>query len=448
MLRRSRTTLLASLAALTLVGTVAAAPRKTQSLATELADRLQRELGLVRSSAEIHRGLAALDREQASLQYTAALLDHASTESMRRLGAYAEGTGDREARLRLRGRALYKLARGGAARLAFGESLGDDGEGATAVRLARARSLREVVRRDLDDLRSHRRARSRARSEMLAATREIQALATVAHVFTMQGEVLSAAGIAVDPAVTRAASDRTLLLRRSGSAERRAQRELIALVKANWDELETLRGLGGALRLHRPVSGALAGRFGVNRDRVLGVASMRNGVELAADRDERVVAMAAGRVVLVTELPEFGGAVVLEHGGGQYSLTARLWKIAVEVGASVEPGAELGRVAPKAIDDGLGTTVYIELRHGEKPVDPEPYLARARAATGRGQPRRDAGDLDADAPAAGDGAAPLDDSSTAPPGLDMPSADDNAPTAAAGGAPVDFKGSMPPLLPW
>jgi murein hydrolase activator len=375
---------------LTAAGTAVAAPRKVRDLGTQLVDRLQRELGLVRSSAEIHRGLAALDREQASLQYTAALLDHASSESMRRLGAYAEGTDGREARLRLRGRALYKLARGGAARLAFGESLGDDGEGATALRLARARSLREVVRRDLDDLVSHRRARARARNEMLAATREIQALATVAHVFTMQGEVLQVAGAAVDPAVGRAVHERKLILRRSGSKIRRSQRELISLVKANWDELETLRGLDGAQRLHRPVSGAIAGRFGVHRDRVLDVPSVRNGVELVATRDERVVAMATGRVVLVTELPEFGGAVVIEHGGGQYTLTARLWKITVEAGAAVEPGTELGRAAPKAIDDGLGPTVYVELRHGEKPVDPEPYLdrARVRPKPERGRKRR------------------------------------------------------------
>lgn len=379
-------------AVLAAAGTAVAAPRKVRDLGTELVDRLQRELGLVRSSAEIHRGLATLDREQASLQYTAALLDHASAESMRRLGAYAEGTDGREERLRLRGRALYKLARGGAARLAFGESLGDDGEGATALRLARARSLREVVRRDLEDLSSHRRARSRARNEMLAATREIQALATVAHVFTMQGEVLQVAGAAVDPAVGRAVTERKLMLRRSGSKIRRSQRELIALVKANWDELETLRGLDGAERLHRPVSGAVAGRFGVHRDRVLDVPSVRNGVELVATRDERVVAMATGRVVLVTELPEFGGAVVIEHGGGQYTLTARLWKIGVVAGAAVEPGTELGRAAPKAIDDGLGPTVYVELRHGEKPVDPEPYLdrARVRPKPERGQRRRGA----------------------------------------------------------
>ena len=379
-----------TLAALTLAlatSTAAAAPRKVRDLGAQLIDRLQRELGLTRSSAEIHRGLAGLDREQSSLQYTAALLDHASAESMRRLGAYAEGTDDREARLRLRGRALYKLARGGAARLAFGESLGDDGEGATALRLARARSLREVVRRDLADLASHRRAKARATSEMLSATREIQALATVHDVFTMQGEVLVTAGRVVDPAVDRASHDRKLAMRKGGSKLRRAQRELIRMVKSNWDELETLRGLDGAQRLHRPVSGAVAGRFGTHRDRVLEVPIVRNGVELVADRDERVVAMAAGRVVLVSELPEFGGVVVVEHGGGQYSMTARLWKIAVQAGDAVEPGRELGRVAPKAIDDGLGTTVYVELRHGEKPVDPEPYLDRARA-TAKAQSKR------------------------------------------------------------
>lgn len=390
MTRRGRTIGLAWLCAATLVcaGTAAAAPRRLRDAGAQLVDHLQRELGLVRSSAEIHRGLAALDREQASLQYTATLLDHASSESMRRLGAYAEGTDDREARLRLRGRALYKLARGGAARLAFGEGFGEEGHGATAMRLARARSLREVVRHDLTELASHRRARTRARTEMLAATREIQALATVAHVFTMQGEVLEVAGAVVDPAVGRAVHARKLALRSSGTRDRRAQRELIRLVKSNWDELESLRGLDGAARLHRPVSGAVAGRFGLHRDRVLHVPSVRNGVELVAGRDERVVAMATGRVVLVTELPEFGGAVVIEHGGGQYTLTARLWKIAVVAGDAVEPGTELGRVAPKAIDDGLGATVYVELRHGEKPVDPEPYLARASARPKLGRARR------------------------------------------------------------
>lgn len=431
-----------------IVGSTAiAAPKRWREIGSQLATRLEHELGLVRSSAEIHRGLAGLDRERNSLQYTAALLDHASSESMRRLSAYAEGSDDREVRLRQRGRALYKLARGGAARLAFGESLGDETPGATANRLARSRALRDIVRRDLDDMSSHRRARSRARDEMLAATRELTALATVSQVFTMQGEVLATATAAVDPAVGRAVVDRKLALRRTPTAARKAQRELVRLVKANWKELESLRGLDGAPRLHRPVSGNVVGRFGAYRDRVLGVPSMRNGVEMVAKRDERVVAMARGRVVLVTELPDYGNAVVIEHGGGQYTMTARLWKVAVESGTAIEPGDLIGMVGPKAIDDGLGNTVYVELRHGEKPIDPEPYLMRARAAKARAKAARGAKSVKdpfaADVVIEDDDDLGLDDDDDAPTDDAIGDTIEDAPAAPDEAAPTDTI-----ALPW
>ncbi len=387
---RVRTTLGLTLA-LTLVGatgTALAKPRRAAELGAQLVDTLQRELGFTRSSTEIHRGLEALDREQTSLQYTAALLDHASGESMRRLSAYAEGNDDRERRMRARGRALYKLARGGAARLAFGERFGEEDEGATAARLSRARSLRELVRHDLAELASHRRARIRARTELLSAARELQALSTIGSIYTMQGEVLGRASASVDPAMAGLVGARKLALRRSTRTARAANRELIALVKANWKELEALRGLDGAHTLRRPVAGSVVGRFGTWRDRLLGIDIVRSGVELTATREERVVAMATGRVVMVTELPEYGEAVVIEHGGGQYSLTARLWNIAVAPGDAVEPGTELGRAAPKPIDDGLGPTVYVELRHGELPVDPEPYLRRAEPVRRKRAPAR------------------------------------------------------------
>lgn len=375
---RSRLTALVAVALVGVGGTALARPRAAANAGAALVESLRRELGLTRSASEIHEGLEAIDRERASLQYTAAILDHASNESMRRLGAYAEVQDGREARVRDRGRALYKLARGGAARLAFGESLGDDARGSTALRLARARTLHALVRHDLRELASHRRARTRARAELLAATRELEALDAVATVFEMEGDVLTQAGGALDPALARAAANRKIDLRRAGDKARRANRELVALVKENWRELAAHRGLDGAPELQRPVPGKVVGAFGSHQDRVLRVAVQRSGVELAAARGEKVVAIAPGRVVLVSELPDFGQAVVIEHGGGQYSLTARLWDLRVREGDGVDAGTVLGRVAPKAEDDGLGPTVYLELRHGEKPVDPAAYLARAR----------------------------------------------------------------------
>jgi septal ring factor EnvC (AmiA/AmiB activator) len=139
-------------------------------------------------------------------------------------------------------------------------------------------------------------------------------------------------------------------------------------------------GLGhpvGPLRiwdLARPAQGAIVGRFGVYTDRVLGVSMERTGLEIRTRPQQRILAMATGRVVWMGTLPGLDTVVVLEHEHGLSSLTGRLGDVAVELGARVERGATLGHSGVKAVDDGLGDTVYIELRHGERPIDPSPYL--------------------------------------------------------------------------
>ncbi|MCH9683292.1 MAG: M23 family metallopeptidase [Deltaproteobacteria bacterium] len=105
---------------------------------------------------------------------------------------------------------------------------------------------------------------------------------------------------------------------------------------------------------------------------------IRNGVELSARRDESVRAPADGRVVMVAAIPGFDQVVVIDHGSGELCMLGRLWKVSVEQGETVEAGDAIASVAPKAVDDGLGTTAYVELRHGDKPVDPAARLGRAR----------------------------------------------------------------------
>ena len=97
-------------------------------------------------------------------------------------------------------------------------------------------------------------------------------------------------------------------------------------------------------------------------------------MELAARPGTPVRAPAAGKVALVGELPGFERVVVLDHGGGYLTLLGRLVAVEVRDGQDVAAGAVLARVAPKRIDDGLGPTAYLELRHGDRPIDPTPYL--------------------------------------------------------------------------
>jgi septal ring factor EnvC (AmiA/AmiB activator) len=127
-------------------------------------------------------------------------------------------------------------------------------------------------------------------------------------------------------------------------------------------------------QVDRPVPGTIIGGFGVTTDPVLRVPVLRNGVELRARRRDEVRAVAAGHVAFAGPLPGLGDVVVIDHGAGWLSLTGRLLVAAVDVGDVVGAGTVLGQPQRPTPNDGLGTTVYLELRHGERPVDPTPLL--------------------------------------------------------------------------
>ncbi len=363
------------------LGVLMAAPGSANGGWRQVSERIgtaiDAELSLTRQAAELEKAVTALEREQAGAEYSAAILDHAGRESMRRLDAYRAGAEQREQITRRRARAMYKAARGGVARLLL-EDVGRE-ESSDTDRVSRGRDLRWLVRHDLEELSAYQRAERRARGELLHAERQLQALSVLATMHDVQGELVAIAQTATGPALTRARKARRRLLSKQGSGARarRAHRERLAQLSANYQELRTLEKMGVDGTLVRPVRGRLVGSFGEYRDRVLRLPMVRNGVELAARLDENVRAPADGRVVMVAELPGFDEVVVIDHGGGQLSMLGRLWKVGVEEGDAVEAGDSIGSVAPKAIDDGLGTTAYMELRHGDKPVDPAPMLGRA-----------------------------------------------------------------------
>ncbi len=361
-----------------------AAPRSASGDWREMSQTVQSaveaELGLTRQAAQLERAVSALEREQAGAEYSAAVLDHSGRESIRRLRAYRAGRSEREHVARRQARAMYKAARGGVARLMLEDFGRTQDERQSTERLERGRDLRWLVRYSLRELSAYQRAEQRARKELLHAERQLQALSVLATIHDVQGELLAIAQVATGPALWRARKHRRALLSSgsSGARMRRIHAERLAELSANWQELRKLRAEGVKGRLVRPVKGRLVGRFGEYEDPVLRLPMVRNGVELAARPDEAVKTPADGRVVMVAELPGFEQVVVIDHGAGQLSMLGRLWKVGVDEGDEVEAGDAIASVAPKAVDDGLGTTVYMELRHGDRPVDPAPLMQRAR----------------------------------------------------------------------
>ncbi|MFV8750870.1 murein hydrolase activator EnvC family protein [Nannocystaceae bacterium ST9] len=336
----------------------------------------ERELDLTVSATELERAEVGLERERESLSWAAKLLERRSGESLRQLDVYRGERVERQQLAEVRARKLYKLSRGGMLEQVF--ETGADGRSTPAERIARGRTLRFLIDHDLDALRVHVEAETRARAELLAASRELSALAALEGVAALQTRAIAASDAQLHPTLAAVHDDRKHLQAELGKDARAEERRLLRTLAAERRELVRHKGLDllepGALE--RPVRGAVVGEFGDYRDRVLDVPMHRNGVELAAKPNDKVLALAPGRVAFVGALPGFERVVVIEHGGGYLSLTARLLGVSVEEGQELEAGALIGRAGPKAIDDGLGTTVYVELRHGQRPIDPEPWLEK------------------------------------------------------------------------
>lgn len=340
-----------------------------------LGEILERELSLTRQAADLERAIDALERAQAGTEYTIAILDHTGKESVRKLDAYRTSKGDRDERVKARARAMYKLARGGVMRMAL-EPVDDAGTSA-ADRVRRGRDLRWLVRHDLQELSVYQRAETQARRDLVESMRGFAAVSAVSMVTALQDVGLAAAQGAVEPELGRTKRARRRAVARRDGSVGGGERKLLRFLRGNYRELGQLRGWSSD-RLVPPVRGSIVGRFGTYTDPVLRLPMERNGVEIETKLNAPVRASAPGKVAMLARLPGYEQVVVLDHGGGQFTMTGRMWRLQVEEGDELDAGDVLGFVAPKSVDDGLGTSIYFELRHGDKPVDPSPRLRRRR----------------------------------------------------------------------
>lgn len=129
-------------------------------------------------------------------------------------------------------------------------------------------------------------------------------------------------------------------------------------------------GLKGALPW--PVSGRVISSFGTHKDPVTKVSSFQPGIDIDASVGEAVRAVAAGVVAYSGFLRGYGKFLILSHGGGYYTLYARLEDVYVDAGSPVAAGDALGTVSAEA--SALGSGFHFEVRQGKTQEDPEQWL--------------------------------------------------------------------------
>jgi len=129
-------------------------------------------------------------------------------------------------------------------------------------------------------------------------------------------------------------------------------------------------------QLDWPVSGELVYRFG--RQQLPNNTTISwNGIGIAAAPGTPVRSIAAGTVRFAVPLGTYGRSVVLDHGGGFYSIYSQLSDVSVRQGQSVARGAVIGRTGGENTDQGPHLHFEIRSQEGQA-VDPVQWLRRRR----------------------------------------------------------------------
>jgi septal ring factor EnvC (AmiA/AmiB activator) len=129
----------------------------------------------------------------------------------------------------------------------------------------------------------------------------------------------------------------------------------------------TLKG-----RLPWPTEGRIVSAFGQQVHPRFGTRTFKGGIDIEAGEGTEVTAVYPGHAVYTGWFKGYGNLIILDHGGGYYTLYAHIAEIRVQEGEEVRQGHVIGTVG----DTGslVGPRLYFEVRFQGRPQDPAEWL--------------------------------------------------------------------------
>ena len=230
-------------------------------------------------------------------------------------------------------------------------------------RLTAAQSAQAAQSAGLDRQLSEARSRPEPEDAAVLAARR-------AAIQASQAETLRAALTQLDLArrqdEARARSD-------AAAAERARQDALAAQARQRQVVLAQPAGPGLGEphgQLGAPVAGAVTRAFGEP-----GEAGAAAGISYSPPPSARVSAPCTGRVVFAGPFRSFGQLVIVDCGGGYHFVLAGLDRLDAQAGMPVQEGEPIGVMPDWDPRSALERPkLYVELRQGDAPINPAPYL--------------------------------------------------------------------------
>jgi len=149
--------------------------------------------------------------------------------------------------------------------------------------------------------------------------------------------------------------------------ERRAQKGMTAGTAAREPAEAPRRFASLSGGLSAPLAGKVVTRFGRQHDTTFDVTIENRGVEIEAPSGASVKSVGQGEVAFAGAVSGFGNVLIVQHGGGLFSVYGRLETFLVKQGEAVKKGTVVGRLPGSPSGKSV---LYLELRAGGTAIDP------------------------------------------------------------------------------
>jgi len=125
-------------------------------------------------------------------------------------------------------------------------------------------------------------------------------------------------------------------------------------------------------RMSLPVRGEIVESYGKHKHPEFNSFTFSKGLSISATSGADIKAIYEGTVIFADYFKGFGNMIIVDHGGGYFSLYAHASRLLRKVGAEVARHETIAAVGD--VDSSKGSMLYFEIRHQGKPVDPAGWI--------------------------------------------------------------------------
>jgi len=125
-------------------------------------------------------------------------------------------------------------------------------------------------------------------------------------------------------------------------------------------------------RLSLPAQGRIVGSFGRHKHPEFNSYTNSNGISIAVPNGADVRSVYDGKVIFSEYFKGYGNMVIVDHGGGFFSVYAHNSRLLKRNGADVAKNEVIASAGD--VDSSRGPMLYFEIRYQGRPIDPTPWV--------------------------------------------------------------------------